>query len=137
MYMRKSGNIVVLVIILVVLVVGSLFFYAGWTKGKRLHKEEIYHTIAQKGGSVQEIIEVKLEDTPFTATMESRKRNDNTFYKIVYEVDGFEYIAWFRGVNGSYTQYRKTTDAYGDVIEEIPENKSIIKDYGKRWIFEE
>ncbi|MUT64879.1 hypothetical protein [Paenibacillus sp. NEAU-GSW1] len=140
MYMRKSGNKVVLVVILVVLVGAILFFWASWTKGESLHKEEIYHTIAQKNGSVVKITEVKLEDTPFTATMESRKGrrgNDTTFYQIIYVINGSEHIAWFRGVNGPYTQNRETTDAYGDVIEEIPENKSIIKEYGKRWIFDE
>jgi len=138
---RKYGSKVGGTVAIIALVLAIIIFFVFWMMGKDLHKEEIYKTIKLKGGTVQQLIEVNLEDSPFIATMESRtgKRNDydNTFYKIIYEVNNVKHVAWFRGVNGPFVQNRETKDYYGSVIEEISKNKSFIKEYGKRWIFEE
>jgi hypothetical protein len=66
-----------------------------------------------------------------------RRGHDNTFYKIEYTINGTKCDAWFRGVNATFVPNRKTTDYYGKVVEELPENKAIISKYGQRWIFED
>ncbi|RAV21523.1 hypothetical protein [Paenibacillus contaminans] len=141
MLIRKYGSKVGGTVAIIALVSAIIIFFVFWMMGKDLHKEEINKSIKLKGGTVQQIIEVKLEDSPFIETMESRigKRNDydNAFYKIIYEVNGVKHTAWFRGINGPFVKNRETSDIYGSVIEETSENKSLIKQYGKRWIFEE
>ncbi|MDR0269562.1 hypothetical protein [Paenibacillus sp.] len=42
----------------------------------------------------------------------------------------------YRSVNGIFTIKGKTTDYQDNPIEEKPENKGLIKNYGERWIFE-
>lgn len=140
MRVRKYGTKIGGIIAIIALLFGLIIFSVGWYKGKELHKNKIEAMINSLGGHIQQIVEINLEESPYIGTMESRegKRHgyDNIFYRIVYEVNEEEHIAWFRGVNGPFVQDRETIDYSGNKIEEIPENREKIKQYGEKWIIE-
>jgi hypothetical protein len=133
----KTGGIIAGIIIVIALfVVLSLL-----VSGSYLHKQAIEETIKSLGGTVRSIETVELEQTPFISVMESRKGKRigyaNTYYKVVYEKDGTENTAWYRGVNGPFMTHSQTTDFNGNPIEETPENAPLINVYGEKWIFTE
>lgn len=136
-YGSKTGGIIAGVFFIIALV----FFGVFWLIGMQMHKYEINKMISSKNGEILSIKEVKLEDSPFLDTMESRigkrKGHGNTFYKIEYTISSTKHIAWFRGVNGPFVPNRETTDYYGNIVEELPDNKGKIREYGQRWIFED
>ncbi|WP_426451969.1 hypothetical protein ACP26L_07795 [Paenibacillus sp. S-38] len=136
-YGSKAGGFVAGLL----LIISIILFAILWLSGKKIHTNEINKIIASKNGEVISIKEVKLEDSPFVDTMESRvgmrKGYDNTFYKIEYSTQGAKHIAWYRGVNGPFVLNRKNTDLNGNELKELPENKGKITNYDQRWIFEE
>ncbi|WP_409340329.1 hypothetical protein [Paenibacillus sp. MBLB4367] len=137
---RKKGSKIGGIIALACLIIGFIFLGIVWIVNSNIAKQEIRNVIKAHGGEVLSIHKVKLEESTFLDTMESRKgkrkQYSNTFYKIKYLKNNRELVAWYRSVDGIFSVKGETTDFYDKPIEEKPENKGLIQDYGERWIFE-
>lgn len=135
-YGTKVGGIIATVGLVLVLI----FCCIVWLVGMSMENSEIHKMIEAQKGIIQTIHKVKLEESPFLLTMESRegRRSSyaNHFYKIVYVKAGEQHLAWYRSVLGLFTIKGTTTDFYHKPIDENIENKHLIKTYGDKWIFE-
>lgn len=138
--LRKKGTRLGGIIALAGLTIGFILWGIVTIVNSNLAKQEIRNVIKAHGGKVLSIHKVKLEESTFLDTMESRegkrRQYSNTFYKIKYLKNNNELIAWYRSVDGIFTVKGETTDFYDKPIEEKPENKGLIRDYGERWVFE-
>ena len=92
---KKKSKILVLACVIVPILIGLMAYY-GSINNNQAQVQEIKDAIAEKGGTVQELIVVSYEDSPF-----ERSGKGNTIYKIIYEKDGKMLTAWYRAHNQS------------------------------------
>ncbi|WP_152985631.1 hypothetical protein [Brevibacillus choshinensis] len=82
----------------------------------RIHKEEIARVIHFMGGNVIQVKKVDDSRTPF----ERETGASNTVYQVLYEINGLQKSAWYRGVN---------------VINNIHSKPN--KGYEEKWVFDQ
>jgi len=92
---KKKSKILVLACVIVPILIGLMAYY-GSINNNQAQVQEIKDAIAEKGGTVQELIVVSYEDSPF-----ERSGKGNTIYKIIYEKDEKMLTAWYRALNQS------------------------------------
>lgn len=79
------------------------------------HSEEIERKITSIGGSLVEFKKVNPSDSPF----QNNSGSANTIYKVIYEKDGKQLVAWYRAINNP-----------GDI------HQSSYRTLGEEWIID-
>ncbi|MFC4779101.1 hypothetical protein ACFO9Q_20100 [Paenibacillus sp. GCM10023252] len=106
MVLRKTGTKTGGLIAVTCLIIGLIFFGIVYLVDNNKAENEIERVVQNLGGQVVSIHKVKLEESPYLDTMESRigkrEQYSNTFYKIKYSKNNNEFIAWYRSVNGIF-----------------------------------
>lgn len=90
---QKKSKLLVLACLIIPVFIGILAYF-GSIRANQEQVQEIKEEIAAKGGTVQDIMVVNYEDSPF-----ERSGKGNTIYKISYEKDGKILTAWYRALN--------------------------------------
>lgn len=83
---------------------------------KKLHNQEIENIITAKGGIVVKVNKINPDLSPFG----KNANGNNIIYKIIYEINGINHVAWYRGLN---------------IVNDIHGERTQVG-YGEEWIFE-
>lgn len=90
-----KSKIYLLAWVIVPIILG-VFAYFGSMSGNQELVQEIKDAIAAKGGTVEKILVVNYQDSPF-----ERSGKGNTIFKISYQKEGKALTAWYRALNQS------------------------------------
>jgi flagellar basal body-associated protein FliL len=91
----KKSKLLILLFLLGAVLMGALAYLGMYSTSKE-HLAEINRVIEGKGGKVEQITVMPVDESPF-----EQSGKGNTIYKIVYQKDGKSWTAWYRSDNHS------------------------------------
>lgn len=97
----KKSKLLIIGFFLLMILFGTLL-YSGMQISNQEQVAQIKQVIADKGGTVQHIEVVPLEESPFT-----KSGKGNTIFKIDYVKNGKSLTAWYRANNNSSIKKEK------------------------------
>ncbi|WP_128896755.1 hypothetical protein [Longirhabdus pacifica] len=104
-----AASVLFFICVLIVVLIGFTFL-------EKKHREEIERVILLRDGEEIEITKVDAVNSPFA----KESTNSNLIYKITYQIEKKDFVAWYRGSNNLADIHAEAAGAY-------PE----------KWIFEE